>query len=333
MKKRTLGQGLEVSALGLGCMGLTHAYSTGRPDRAAGIALVRRALDLGVTLIDTADIYGPETNETLVGEAIAGRRDEVVLATKFGFTFDRGGITAIGGGRIDGRPDYVRRACEASLRRLGVEHIDLYYLHRVDPGTPIEDTVGAMARLVEEGKVRCLGLSEASAATLRKAHAVHPICALQSEYSLWTRDPEDDVLPACGELGVGFVPFSPLGRGFLSGRFRSADDLADDDMRKSTPRFEAENFDANLALVALLEEMAKEKGVAPAQLALAWVLAQGDFIVPIPGASKVPHLEQNVAAADVALTKEEAARLGELLSPARVAGGRYPQRMASMANR
>jgi len=333
MKKRTLGQGLEVSALGLGCMGLTHAYSTGRPDRAAGLALVRRALDLGVTLIDTADIYGPETNETLVGEAIAGRRNDVVLATKFGFAFDRGGVTGIGGGRIDGSPAYVRSACDASLRRLGVEHIDLYYLHRVDPDTPIEDTVGAMSRLVEAGKVRCIGLSEVSAATLRRAHAVHPVCAVQSEYSLWTRDPEDEVLPACRELGVGFVPFSPLGRGFLSGRFRSASDIADDDMRKGTPRFEAENFAKNLALLDRIEQVAVARGFTSSQLALAWLLAQGEHIVPIPGTTNPSRLAENAAAADIALTADELAAI-EAIAPRDVAAGaRYGEAGLRQVNR
>jgi len=333
MKKRTLGQGLEVSALGLGCMGLTHAYSTGQPDRAAGVALVRRALDLGVTLIDTADIYGPETNEALVGEAIAGRRDEVVLATKFGFAFDRGGITAIGGGRIDGRPAYVRSACDASLRRLGVGHIDLYYLHRVDPDTPIEDTVGAMSRLVEDGKVRFLGLSEASAATLRRAHAVHPVAALQSEYSLWTRDPEDAVLPACRELGVGFVPFSPLGRGFLSGRFRSAGDLADDDMRKGTPRFEAGNFAKNLALLERIEQIAAARGITPSQLALAWLLAQGEHIVPIPGTTNPSRLSENAAAADIELTAEELETIEAIVPRGVAAGARYGEAGLRQVNR
>lgn len=333
MKERTLGQGLEVSALGLGCMGLTHAYSTGQPDRAAGIALVRRALDLGVTLIDTADIYGPETNETLVGEAIAGRRNEVVLATKFGFTFDRGGITGIGGGRIDGSPAYVRSACDASLRRLGVDHIDLYYLHRIDPDTPIEDTVGAMSRLVEDGKVRFIGLSEASAATLRKAHAVHPVSALQSEYSLWTRDPEDEVLPACRELGVGFVPFSPLGRGFLSGRFRNVADLAEDDMRRGTPRFEAENFAANLALLDRVERLAASRGITPSQLALAWLLAQGEHIVPIPGTTNPSRLAENAAAADVGLSADELAGIDAIAPRGVAAGARYGEAGLRQVNR
>ena len=336
MKKRTLGQGLEVSALGLGCMGLTHAYSTGQPDRAAGIALVRRALDLGITLIDTADIYGPETNETLVGEAIAGRRNDVVLATKFGFTFDRGGISGIsgiGGGRIDGSPAYVRRACDASLRRLGVDCIDLYYLHRIDPDTPIEDTVGAMSRLVEDGKVRFLGLSEASAATLRKAHAVHPVCALQSEYSLWTRDPEDDVLPACRELGVGFVPFSPLGRGFLSGRFRNVADLAEGDMRRGTPRFEDDNFAKNLALLDRIEQLAAARGITPSQLALAWLLARGEHIVPIPGTTNPSRLAENAAAAGIELDADELAAIDAIAPRGVAAGARYGAAGLSQVNR
>lgn len=332
MKHRQLGT-LDVSALGLGCMGMSHAYGPSS-DETAAIRTLHRAVDLGVTLFDTAEVYGPYRNEILVGKALKPVRDKVVIATKFGFRIDDTKPSADMITGTDSRPENVRAVAEASLKRLGVEVIDLYYQHRVDPAVPIEETVGAMAELVREGKIKALGLSEAGAETIRRAHGVHPISAVQSEYSLWTRDPEENgVLETCRELGIGFVPFSPLGRGVLTGALKKLDGLSADDFRRSLPRFEAENFDANLALVALLEEMAKEKGVAPAQLALAWVLAQGDFIVPIPGASKVPHLEQNVAAADVALTKEEATRLGELLSPARVAGGRYPQRMASMANR
>lgn len=323
MKTRMLGQGLEVSALGLGCMGLSHAYSSGMPDHAGGVALIRRALDLGVTLIDTADIYGPETNERLVGEAIAGRRDGVVLATKFGFTFDRGGMTNPGSGPIDGRPAYVQRACEASLRRLGVERIDLYYLHRVDPDTPIEDTVGAMARLVEQGKVRHLGLSEASAATIRRAQAVHPITAVQSEYSLWSRDPEDEVLPVCRELGIGFVPFSPLGRGFLSGRFRSVDDFAEDDTRRGLPRFQGENFAKNLALVERIKALAAEKGATASQLALAWLLAQDRGIVPIPGTASVARLQENLGAANFAFSADELAAIEVIVPHGVAAGARY----------
>lgn len=332
MKHRHLGS-LDVSALGLGCMGMSHAYGPSS-DETAAIETLHRAVDLGVTLFDTAEVYGPYRNEILVGKALKPVRDRVVIATKFGFRIDDSKPSAEMIQGTDSRPENVKAVAEASLKRLGIEAIDLYYQHRVDPAVPIEETVGAMAELVREGKVKALGLSEAGAQTIRKAHAVHPIAAVQSEYSLWTREVEENgVLDACRELGIGFVPFSPLGRGMLTGALKTLDGLSADDFRRSLPRFEAENFDANLALVALLEEMAKEKGAAPAQLALAWVLAQGDFIVPIPGASKVSHLEQNVAAADLALTKEETGRLGELLSPARVAGGRYSQRMTAMANR
>jgi len=334
MKTRTLGSsGLEVSAIGLGCMGLSHAYSTSRPDHADGVTLIRRALDLGVTLIDTADIYGPETNERLVGEAIAGRREQVVLATKFGFTFDKGGVSGIGGGRIDGSPAYAQRACEASLERLGIEHIDLYYLHRVDPDTPIEDTVGALSRLVEQGKVRQIGLSEASAATIRRAHAVHPIAAVQSEYSLWSRDPEDAVLPVCRELGIGFVPFSPLGRGFLSGRFRRIEDLAEDDFRRGSPRFQGENFTRNLALVDKISALAREKGVTPSQLALAWLLAQDAHIVPIPGTTRIERLQENVGAAAITLSADDLAAI-EAIAPQGVASGpRYGEAGMQQVNR
>ena len=332
MKHRHLGS-LDVSALGLGCMGMSHAYGPAQ-DETAAINTLHRAVDLGVTLFDTAEVYGPYENEILVGKALKPMRDKVVIATKFGFRIDasKSSTETITG--TDSRPENVRAVAEASLKRLGVEVIDLFYQHRVDPAVPIEETVGAMAELVRAGKVKALGLSEAGVETIRRAHAVHPIAAVQSEYSLWSRDVEENgVLETCRALGIGFVPFSPLGRGVLTGALKKLDGLSADDFRRSLPRFEAENFDANLALVTLLEEMAKDKGVAPAQLALAWVLAQGDFIVPIPGASKVPHLEQNAAAADVVLTKDEAEKLDELLSPARVAGGRYSQRMASMANR
>lgn len=332
MKHRQLGI-LDVSALGLGCMGMSHAYGPSS-DETAAIDTLHRAVDLGITLFDTAEVYGPYRNEILLGKALKPVRDKVVIATKFGFRIDPAKPSAEMITGTDSRPENVRAVAEASLKRLGIEVIDLYYQHRVDPDVPIEETVGAMAELVRAGKVKALGLSEAGSETIRKAHAVHPIAAVQSEYSLWTRDVEENgVLETCRTLGIGFVPFSPLGRGVLTGALKKLDGLADDDFRRSLPRFAAENFDANLALVALLEEMAAEKGVAPAQLALAWVLAQGDFIVPIPGASKVPHLEQNAAAAAIVLTPEEAARLGDLLSPAKVAGGRYPQRMASMANR
>ncbi|HEY0230669.1 MAG TPA: aldo/keto reductase [Dokdonella sp.] len=333
MKHRMIGPSLEVSAIGLGCMGLSHAYSTGRPGHADGVALIRRALDLGVTLIDTADIYGPETNERLVGEAIAGRREQVVLATKFGFTFESGGVSGIGGGRIDGSPAYAQRACEASLQRLGVEHIDVYYLHRIDPETPIEDTVGALSRLVEQGKVRHIGLSEASAATIRRAHAVHPIAAIQSEYSLWSRDPEDEVLPLCRELGIGFVPFSPLGRGFLSGRFRRIEDLAEDDFRRGSPRFQGENFAKNLAIVDKISALAGDRGVTPSQLALAWLLAQDAHIVPIPGTTSIERLQENVGAAEVALGADERAAI-EAIAPQGVAAGpRYGEAGMQQVNR
>ena len=332
MKHRQLGI-LDVSTLGLGCMGMSHAYGPSS-DETAAIDTLHRAVDLGITLFDTAEVYGPYRNEILLGKALKPVRDKVVIATKFGFRIDPAKPSAEMITGTDSRPENVRAVAEASLKRLGIEVIDLYYQHRVDPDVPIEETVGAMAELVRAGKVKALGLSEAGSETIRKAHAVHPIAAVQSEYSLWTRDVEENgVLETCRTLGIGFVPFSPLGRGVLTGALKKLDGLADDDFRRSLPRFAAENFDANLALVALLEEMAAEKGVAPAQLALAWVLAQGDFIVPIPGASKVPHLEQNAAAAAIVLTPEEVARLGDLLSPAKVAGGRYPQRMASMANR
>lgn len=332
MQHRQLGS-LDVSALGLGCMGMSHAYGASH-DEAAAIKTLHRAVDLGVTLFDTAEVYGPYKNEILLGKALKPLRDKVSIATKFGFRIDASKPSAEMIAGTDSRPENVKAVAEASLKRLGVEVIDLYYQHRVDPSVPIEETVGAMADLVREGKVKALGLSEAGAETIRKAHAVHPIAAVQSEYSLWTREVEENgVLAACRDLGIGFVPFSPLGRGVLTGALKTLEGLSDTDFRRSLPRFEAENFDANLALVALLEDMARDKGVAPAQLALAWVLAQGDFIVPIPGASKVPHLEQNVAAASVALTADEAARLGDLLSPAKVAGGRYSQRMAAMASR
>jgi pyridoxine 4-dehydrogenase len=332
MKHRHLGS-LDVSALGLGCMGMSHAYGATH-DEAAAVATLHRAVDLGITLFDTAEVYGPYANEILVGKALKPVRDKVAIATKFGFRIDPSRPSAEMITGTDSRPENVKAVAEASLKRLGTDVIDLYYQHRVDPAVPIEETVGAMAELVREGKVKALGLSEAGAETIRRAHAVHPIAAVQSEYSLWTRDVEENgVLETCRSLGIGFVPFSPLGRGVLTGALKKLDGLSDTDFRRSLPRFAAENFDANLALVALLEEMAAQKGVAPAQLALAWVLAQGDFIVPIPGASKVTHLEQNAAAADVALTAEEAARLGDLLSPAKVAGGRYSERMAAMASK
>ena len=333
MHNRTLGKNLSVSALGLGCMGMSHAYSPSS-DENASIATLHRAVELGVTFFDTAEVYGPYTNEVLVGKGLKPYRDKLTIATKFGFKIDASkpaGQMMVG---TDSRPENVHAVAEASLKRLGIDVIDLFYQHRVDPNVPIEDTVGAMAELVQAGKIRHLGLSEANAETIRKAHATHPITALQSEYSLWTRDVETNgVLDTCRELGIGFVPFSPLGRGVLTGALKNLDGLSDTDFRRSLPRFQAENFDANLALITLLEKMAAEKGVSAGQLALAWVMAQGDFIVPIPGTTKIANLEKNVAAADVSLSKEEVTKLGELLSPAKVAGGRYPEQMAAMANR
>jgi aryl-alcohol dehydrogenase-like predicted oxidoreductase len=323
MDKRTLGSGgaaLEVSAQGLGCMGMSEFY--GSADEGEAIATIHRALELGVDFIDTADMYGPFTNEKLVGRAIADRRSDVVLATKFGNLRGENG-EMLG---VRGDPDYVREACDASLKRLGVDYIDLYYQHRVDPETPIEETVGAMAELVEQGKVRRLGLSEAAPETIRRAHGTHPITALQTEYSLWTRDPEDDgVLDTIRELGIGFVAYSPLGRGFLTGRIRSLEDLPEDDSRRSGffPRFLAENFQRNLDLVERVKELAEEKGVAPGQLALAWVMAQGDDIVPIPGTKRRSYLEENAAAVDVELTDDDLARIDELAPAGPGAGDRY----------
>jgi aryl-alcohol dehydrogenase-like predicted oxidoreductase len=330
MKTRKLGNDLTVSAVGLGCMGMSFAY--GASDEAESIRTLNRAVDLGVTFFDTAEVYGPFTNEVLLGKALKPFRDRVVIATKFGFKIDtsKAGAAAIAG--VDSRPEHVRAVAEASLKRLGIETIDLLYQHRVDPNVPIEETVGVMAELVREGKVRALGLSEAGSATIRRAHAVHPIAALQSEYSLWTRDPEEDVLATCRELGIGFVPYSPLGRGFLTGAIRKADDLAADDFRRQVPRFQAENFDANAALVAALEQLAAEKGVTAAQLALAWVLSQGDDIVPIPGARKLHHLEQNAAAADITLSPAELRQLGEAIPAAQVAGKRYSDASLAMTN-
>jgi aryl-alcohol dehydrogenase-like predicted oxidoreductase len=318
MRTRTLGHDLIVSAQGLGCMGMSEFYGTG--DETESLATIHRALDLGVTLLDTADMYGPFTNETLVGAAISNRRDEVVLATKFGIERAPDG-TRVG---VNGHPDYVRSACDASLRRLGVDHIDLYYQHRVDPDTPIEDTVGAMAELVAAGKVRHLGLSEAAPDTIRRAHAVHPITALQTEWSLWTRDPETDgVLDTVRQLGIGFVAYSPLGRGFLSGAIQKPQDLAEDDFRRHNPRFQGENFQKNLRLVEQVKEIAAAKGVAPSQLALAWVLAQGDDVVPIPGTKRRSYLEENVAADDIGLSDQELRRVDGVLPVAAAAGDRY----------
>jgi aryl-alcohol dehydrogenase-like predicted oxidoreductase len=321
MKTRTLGQGLVVSELGLGCMGMSEFY--GRADEGEAIATIQRALELGVTLLDTADMYGPFTNEKLVGRAISDRREQVVLATKFGNERREDG-SWVG---INGSPEYVRSACDASLERLGVEHIDLYYQHRVDKKVPIEETVGAMAELVSEGKVRHLGLSEASPQTIRRAHAVHPIAALQTEYSLWSRDPEAEILPTVRELGIGFVAYSPLGRGFLSGRYRKPEDLPEDDFRRHHPRFQGENFQQNLGLVERIEQLAAEKSVTAGQLALAWVLAQGDDIVPIPGTKHRSYLEENVAAVEVELSDVDLARIDEAMPAGVTAGDRY----ASMA--
>jgi aryl-alcohol dehydrogenase-like predicted oxidoreductase len=319
MERRRLGQqGLEVSAMGLGCMGMSEFYGT--PDEDQAIATIHRASELGIDFLDTADMYGPFTNERLVGRAIAGRRDEYVVATKFGNVRGEDG-SFLG---ISGKPDYVLAACNASLERLGTDHIDLYYQHRVDKEVPIEETVGAMAQLVEQGKVRYIGLSEASPDTVRRAHEVHPISALQTEYSLWTRDVEKEILPAVRELGIGFVAYSPLGRGFLSGRYRSPEDFSEGDSRRIRfPRFEQENLERNLEIVDRLAEMGRQKGVTPGQLALAWVMHQGKDIVPIPGTKRVKYLEENAAAAGIELTPEDLRRLDEIAPPGVAAGDRY----------
>jgi aryl-alcohol dehydrogenase-like predicted oxidoreductase len=320
MRTRTLGdQGLEVSAIGLGCMGMSEFY--GDADEGRSIDVIHRALDLGITFLDTADMYGPFTNEKLVGRAIRDRRDEAVLATKFGNERREDG-SFLG---VNGRPDYVRKACDGSLQRLGVDHIDLYYQHRVDPDVPIEDTVGAMSRLVEEGKVRFLGLSEAAPETIRRAHATHPISALQTEYSLWSRFPEEEILPTTRELGIGFVPYSPLGRGFLSGRIRSPEDLDEDDWRRDNPRFQGENFEKNLELVDRVQQIAAERDIPPARLALAWLLHQGRDIAPIPGTTRADHLESNAAAAEIELGDDEIRRIEEAAPRGAAAGERYPE--------
>jgi aryl-alcohol dehydrogenase-like predicted oxidoreductase len=328
MKQRSLGnQDLVVSELGLGCMGMSEFYGTGEEDES--IATIRRAIDLGVTFLDTADMYGPFTNEKLVGKAIADRRERVVLATKFGNVRGEDG-SRLG---VNGTPDYVRRACDASLSRLGVDHIDLYYQHRVDPDTPIEETWGAMKELVEAGKVRHLGISEAAPETIRRANAVHPITALQTEYSLWSRDVEDEILPTVRELGIGFVPYSPLGRGFLTGRIQSPEDFEEGDFRSNSPRFQGENFQKNLELVERVREIASEKNVTPGQLALAWLLHQGEDIVPIPGTKRREYLEENAAASGIGLSGEDLSRIEEVAPAGAAAGERYDEAGMQTVNR
>jgi len=328
MTRRRLGsQGLEVSAQGLGCMGMTHAY--GKGDEQSGLETIQRSLELGITFLDTAEVYGPHTNEQLVGRAIAGRRDEFEIATKFGFVIDPEHPSDRA---TDGRPENVRRAADGSLKRLGTDHIDLYYQHRVDPDVPIEETVGAMAELIDEGKVRYLGLSEASAETIRRAHLTHPLTAVQSEYSLWTRDPEDEVLGTLRELGIGLVAYSPLGRGFLTGQIRSIADLPDDDWRRANPRFQEQALRENLKLADRVTEIAEQRGVTPAQLALAWVIAKGEDIVPIPGTKSPRRLEENAAAAEIELSADDLDELDNAISPDAVRGERYPEGMMALLN-
>ena len=328
MRQRSLGsEGLTVPELGLGCMGMSEFYGTGDEDES--VATIHRAIEVGVTFLDTADMYGPFTNERLVGKAIANRRDEIVLATKFGNERAEDG-TRMG---VNGRPEYVREACAASLKRLGVDYVDLYYQHRVDPDTPVEETWGAMKELVEAGKVRFLGISEAAPETIRRAHEVHPISALQTEYSLWSRDVEDEVLPTVRELGIGFVAYSPLGRGFLTGQIRRFEDLAEDDYRRSSPRFRGENFEKNLQLVDRVREMADEKDLTPGQIALAWLLHQGEDVVPIPGTKRREYLEENAAAVNVTLTDEDLRRIEEVMPKGVAAGERYGEAGMSTVNR
>jgi aryl-alcohol dehydrogenase-like predicted oxidoreductase len=327
MNKRKLGnQGLTVSAMGLGCMGMSEFYGTA--DEKESMATIHRALEMGITFLDTSDMYGPYTNEQLIGKAIAGKREKVILATKFGIV--RTGDPATRG--VNGRPEYVKKSIDGSLRRLGVNYVDLYYQHRVDPNVPIEDTVGAMAELVQAGKVRYLGLSEAGPQTIRRAHQTHPISALQSEYSLWTRDPESEIIPTIRELGIGLVAYSPLGRGFLTGRFKNIDELSDNDFRRYTPRFQAENFLKNRRLVEQLEKIAQTKGVSAGQLGLAWVLAQGEDIVPIVGTTKRKHLEENIKALDISLSEKELEDLREAMPESEISGKRYPEAAMKMIN-